>query len=82
MQKAEVLGVDLLVIVTPTPRLAAAIRERVRTKSPARIRVRVLPFGRASQALVSSPPVNSRQDEKSGTDSRGQRRGRSVGQVE
>jgi hypothetical protein len=65
VRKAEALGVDALVIVTPTAKVAALARHRPRTQTPSRITVHVLQFGRALALLSQVFSVESRQDTKS-----------------
>ena len=65
IRKAEALGVDTLVIVTPTPKVAALALRYVRTQTQSSVRVHVLPFGRALAFLSQVFGVDSRQDTKS-----------------
>ena len=65
IRKAETLGVDALVIVTPTAKVAALARRRLRTRTASRVTVHVLPFGRALALLTQVFRVESRQDTKS-----------------
>lgn len=53
--KAEILGVDLLLIVTPTATIARVIERRLRMLSRPEVEVRVLPLGRAVQYLSIGP---------------------------
>jgi hypothetical protein len=70
VRKAEALGVDTLVIVTPTPKVAALALRQVRTQTQSRVRVHVLPFGRALAFLSQVFSVDSQQDTKSESGSR------------
>lgn len=65
VRKAELLGVDALLIVTPTAKVAALARRRLRTRTPSRVVVHVLPFGRALALLSHVFDVESRQDTRS-----------------
>jgi hypothetical protein len=65
VRKAEALGLDTLIVVTPTPKVAALARRRVRTQTQSRVRVHVLPFGRAIVFLSQVFGVDSQQDTKS-----------------
>ena len=65
VRKAEILGVDALVIVTPTAKVAALARRRLRTRTPSRVTVHVLPFGRALALLSQVFSVEPRLDPKS-----------------
>jgi hypothetical protein len=65
VRKAEAIGVDALVVVTPTPKVAALARRRLGTQTRSRVRVHVLPFGRALAFLSHVFGVDSRQDTKS-----------------
>ncbi len=56
VRKAMDLGVEELLIVTPTAREAASIRLRLRTLPRSGIPVRVLPFGRVINWTVRSSP--------------------------
>ena len=67
VRKAEALGVEALVIVTPTAKVAALSRRRLRTQTPFRVTVHVLHFGRALALLSQVFAVDSRQDGKSQT---------------
>lgn len=51
VQKAEILGADVLLIVTPTASVARSVRARLRTLAAPRVRVHVLPYGLALKYL-------------------------------
>jgi hypothetical protein len=65
VRKAEALGVNTLVIVTPTPKVAALAICHLRTRTQSPVQVHVLPFGRALAFLSQVFAVDSRQDTKS-----------------
>ena len=62
VRKAEALAADVLFIVTPTAAEARAIRNRLRTRGPSRVRVRVLPMGLAIKQLSEMSPGECRRD--------------------
>ncbi len=67
LRKAQALGVDLLLLITPTAAAAKAVRRRLATLGKSEVQVRVLTFGCAIGFLSEKSPVESRRDKKTET---------------
>jgi hypothetical protein len=68
LRKAEALGVDLLLVVGPTPAVAKAIRRRLATLPKSNLKVRVLLNASVVSYLSKMSPVEGRGDKKTETD--------------
>jgi hypothetical protein len=67
LRKAEALGVDLLLVVGPTPAVAKAILRRLVTFPKSNLKVRVLPNASVVSYLSKLSPVEGRGDKKTET---------------